>query len=691
MADKSAFDYVNEIWSIANYVRDVIRPADYNKLILPFAVLRRFECALEPTREAVSRRVAKGTWGDDDPMYCALSGHCFYNVTSFTLSNLGATKTCDALMAYINGFSANAREVLQRFEMRQTCEKLDEKGMLYEVCTRFADFDLGPDAVSDRMMTDIYEHLIQKYGEEISQDAEDFMTPKDVARLATALLFANEDTLLNADDGAIRSLYDGSCGTCGFICDALDQLDEWHEKGHFKSPTKIVPYGQELEDATWAMGKAALMLRNIAGGSGDVLDQMTDLSAGIMRGDTLDDDKFADRTFHYQLTNPPYGKEWRKEQPGVFDEMKNGFGGRFGAGKPDIDDGSMLFMQNVAAKMAPVGEGGGKAAIVLSGSPLFNGDAGSGPSSIRRWLFSEDLVDCIVKLPTEIFFRTGIATYIWALNNHKPDNRKGYVQLIDASEEKTSLRKTQGNKHYEISEDQAAWIVRTYVDGHDHGKSAMVPIEDFMFRKVTTQRPLRVFIEPEGSRTDELFTLSAPMKKLTEASRAVLRTWAEQNEGNSLEYSDVVSSVEELHKKIEKPKPPKADLVAAFVKVFGRRDPSAEPALDAKGNPVFDPELKDTENVPIGMDIGDYMASEVLPYAPDAVVDQSVVDEPKLDKKTGLTSNPLGDGEVGVVGTSISFNRYFYKYEKLRAPEVIAKEILELEDGLGELMRGFLA
>lgn len=179
MADKTAFDYVNEIWSIANYVRDVIRPADYNKLILPFAVLRRFECALEPTRAAVSRQAAKGVWDDDDPKYCALSGHCFYNVTSFTLSNLGATKTCDALMAYINGFSVNAREVLQRFEMRQTCEKLDEKGMLYEVCTRFSGFDLGPETVSDRMMTDIYEHLIQRYGEEISQDAEDFMTPKD--------------------------------------------------------------------------------------------------------------------------------------------------------------------------------------------------------------------------------------------------------------------------------------------------------------------------------------------------------------------------------------------------------------------------------------------------------------------------------------------------------------------------------
>ena len=213
------------------------------------------------------------------------------------------------------------------------------------------------------MMTDIYEHLIQRYGEEISQDAEDFMTPKDVARLATALLFANEDTLLNADNGDIRTLYDGSCGTCGFICDALDQLDEWHDKGHFKSPTKIVPYGQELEDATWAMGKAALMLRNITGGSGDVLDQMTDLSAGIMLGDTST--TTGSRT-HLQLPahEPALRQGVKKEKDAVLEEMGRGFDGRFGAGKPDIDDGSMLFMQNVAAKMAPPKEGGGKAAIV---------------------------------------------------------------------------------------------------------------------------------------------------------------------------------------------------------------------------------------------------------------------------------------------------------------------------------------
>lgn len=517
------------------------------------------------------------------------------------------------------------------------------------------------------------------------------MTPKDVARLATALLFANEDTLLNADDGDIRTLYDGSCGTCGFICDALDQLDEWHGKGHFTSPTKIVPYGQELEDATWAMGKAALMLRNIAGGSGDVLDQMTDLSANIMLGDTLDDDKFGDRTLNYQLTNPPYGKEWKKEKDGVLEEMQRGFGGRFGAGKPDIDDGSMLFMQNVAAKMAPPEEGGGKAAIVLSGSPLFNGDAGGGPSSIRRWLFAEDLVDCIVKLPTEIFYRTGIATYIWVLSNHKPENRRGLIQLIDASEEKTPLRKSQGNKRYEISEEQTAWIVRTYVDGHDHGRSVIVPVEDFMYRKVTTQRPLRIFVEPDAGKLGELFALSKPMENLTEASRSAIRSWAEENEGASLTYAETLAAADALHKSIEKPKPQKTALADALVKAFGRRDPSADPAIDAKGKPVFDSELKDAENVPFGMDIDEYMETEVLPYAPDAVVDESVVDEPKFDRKTGLTSNPLGDGGVGVVGTSISFNRYFYKYEQPRDPDIIAKEILELEDGLGALMRGFLA
>ena len=678
---KSAFDYVNEIWSIADYVRDVIRPADYNKLILPFAVLRRFECALESTREAVSKRVEKGTWDEDDPKYCAISGHCFYNITSFKLSNLGASNTLEALKAYINGFSANAREVLQKFDMESTCEKLEAKGMLYEVCKRFSKFDLGPDNVSDRMMSDIYEHLIQRYGEEISQDAEDFMTPKDVARLATALLFANEDVLLNADNGEIRTLYDGSCGTCGFICDALDQLDEWHDKGQFNYPTILSPYGQELEDATWAMGKAALMLRNIAGGSGDMADQMKDLSSNIMLGDTLDDDKFSERTFNYQLTNPPYGKKWEKEQQGVEKELEKGFAGRFGAGRPDIDDGSMLFMQNVAAKMAPIDEGGGKAAIVLSGSPLFNGKAGSGPSNIRRWFFKEDLVECIVKLPTEIFYRTGIATYIWLLNNHKSANRKGMIQLIDASAERVSLRKSLGNKRYEIGEKQIARIVKTYVDGNNNDRSVIVPATDFMYRQITIQQPLRVYFELDSNKTELMFDLNAPMKRLSEQSRNVIRNFVSEHEGESHDYDWALKAAASIHKNIEKPKPPKAKLVDAFVEIFGRRDPGAPVAKTDKGIPVWDPELKDTENVPFEMDINAYMETEVLPWAPDAVVDATSVDN----------KGPLADEKIGVVGTNISFNRYFYKYEQPRNPEVVAQEILELEDGLGAFMREYLA
>lgn len=683
---KDTFDYVNEIWGIADYIRGAgIQTSEFNRVILPFVVLRRLECALEPTREAVCKRYEKGTWADDDPKYCALSEHCFYNLTSFTLADLGATNTYKALMAYVDGFSENARSVLQKFELDHTAAKLEEQSVLYEVCTRFAGFDLGPDAVSDRMMSDIYEHLIQRYGEEISEGAEDFMTPRDVVRLATSLLFANEDEVLAGDSGEIRTVYDGTCGTGGFLADALDLLDEWHDKGQLSAPTRFTPYGQELTPVTWAMGKSAMMLRNVAGD--DVLDQMNDLSANIMYGDTLSNDQFAGKTFDYQLTNPPYGKDWKVEKDAVLEEMAEGFAGRFGAGKPSIDDGSMLFIQNVVAKMKPASEGGGKAAIVLSGSPLFNGDAGSGEASIRRWLLQEDLIDVIVQLPTDIFFRTGIATYIWVLNNRKPDNRRGMVQLIDASDRKTALRKSLGKKRFEVSEADAEWVVRTYVDGHDHGKSVMVPVEDLMYRKVTTQRPLRVWLDVSEDKAD---IFKGCFAKLTASDEAAIEDLVSSNIGRH-DYAWALEAASGLHKRLTaKPKPSKDKVVSSMVDAFGVRDETAPAATDAKGSPVWDKELKDSENVPFGMDIDEYMAKEVLPYAPDAVADETAIDEPKLDKKTGITSNPLGDGEVGVVGASISFNRYFYEYEQVREPEAVADEIralqAELDGSLEEVL-----
>lgn len=573
--------------------------------------------------------------------------------------------------------------------------------MLYTVCQKFSAFDLSPETVSDREMSNIYEHLIEKFGEEIAEDAEDFMTPKDVVRLAVNMVFANDIELMNADDGTIRSLYDPTCGTGGFISDALDVLDEWHAEKMLTVPTRIVAYGQEIEAESWAMGKANILLRNTTGDGLDDLDQITDPSSHIMYGDTLSDDKFEGQTFDYQLSNPPYGKKWEKEKDAVEDEAKLGFRGRFGAGLPSIDDGSMLFIQHVVNKMKPAYEGGGKAGIVLSGSPLFTGDPGSGPSGIRRWLFQQDVVDCIVKLPTDIFFRTGIATYLWIFNNVKPDWRKGKIQLIDASDCKIPLRKSLGNKRFEIPQEKIQWIVKTYVDGHNGGKSVLVPVEDFMFRKVTTQQPLRMKICFDEEKKAEFFAQKGILK-LGEKNMAILEEylrhigpWSKVPDseygltagnnlwGKTLAYGFAAEAAKFCRKDMEKPKATAADIEKAIITVFGVKDESFPVVIDKYGKPVADPDLKDFENIPFTEDFDSYMQREVLPFAPDTWIDETVRDVPGA-------KIPLGDRGVGVVGTNISFNKYFYHYEMPREPQVIADEIRELERGLESFLEGVL-
>ena len=705
---KTPFEYVKDIWNIADYVRDVIRRADYNKVVLPFALLRRLECALEPTREAVCKAYAQhaGDWGTENDMYCASSKKAFYNITNFRLNSLGADDTWDALEQYINGFSKNARDILIRFKMEETCKTLQEHGMLFTVCKKFAAFDLSPESVSDRDMSDIYEHLIERYGEEIAEDAEDFMTPKDVVRLAVSMIFANDIDLLNEDNGAIRTMCDPTCGTLGFICDALDLLDEWHKDKRLNVGTKIVPYGQEVEAQSWAMGKANLLLRNVAGIGQDAADQITDLSAHIYYADTLSDDRFKDENgdpmfFDYQLSNPPYGKKWEKEQDAVLKEAKLGFRGRFGAGLPSIDDGSMLFIQHVVYHMKPAILGGGKAGIVLSGSPLFTGDPGSGPSGIRRWLFEQDVVDCIVKLPTDIFFRTGIATYLWIFNNTKPDWRKGKIQLIDASDCKEPLRKNLGNKRFKVGEDHIKWIVKTYVDSHNGGKSVLVPVEDFMFRRVTTQRPLRMkLFFDEGKK--ELFYAQNGVAKLGPENLGILKEFFEADYlpvidgvsgeeisipvwGQTTPYEYASELAKNCRKCMTKPKATPADIEKAIIAVFGIKDESFPECRDKDGNIIPDPELKDFENIPYTEDFDTYMQREVLPFAPDTWIDETVVDWGTATKKI-----PLGDRKVGVVGTNISFNKYFYHYEMPREPKEIADEIRELERGLESFLEGIL-
>ena len=683
MAD--TFNYESEIWAIADYVRDIIKRSEYNRIILPFSLLRRLECALEPTRDAVTAALTEheAEWGREHNNYCHYSKKPFYNVTNFRLNNLGTTDTLEALTAYINGFSPNARDILLRFKMEETCKTLQEHGMLYYVCMKFSSFDLSPEAVSDREMSNIYEHLIQKFGEAIAEDAEDFMTPKDVVRLAVSMIFANNDELMNSDNGIVRTLYDPTIGTGGFICDALDLLDEWHKDKKMKAPAIIVPYGQEVEAESWAMAKANLLLRNIGNNGQDEYDAIKDPSAHIMYGDTLSDDQFEGQTFNFQLSNPPYGKNFQKELEAVTEEAKLGFKGRFGAGIPPVSDGSMLFLQHVCSKMAPVSEGGGKAGIVLSASPLFTGDAGRACSNIRRWLFEQDYIDCIVKLPDSIFFRTGINTYLWILSNNKPEERKGFVQLIDASKMKTSMKKNLGNKRYEISENDRNWIVKTYIDGHDHGNSVMVPVEDFMFRKVTTQRPLRATVRITEEKIEELLTVKA-LSRLSDANKDILRQHLKSKlVGGRKEidfaYETIESLVKPARDAMTKPEATNTAMAKAVRDVMTVKGSEFPIVRDKNGKIMADPDLKDTENIPFDMSFDAYMEKEVLPYAPETWIDESVRDE-----------GPLQDGKVGVVGTNISFNKYFYHYEEPRKPEVIAKEIMELESGLEGFMKEFL-
>lgn len=703
MSDNN-FDYVSEIWKIADYVRDIIKRSEYNRIILPFSLLRRLECALEETREDVleayekheeekaKRKEGEELVSDDDDYYCAFSKRSFYNTTNFRLNTLGSTDTLEALMCYVDGFSPNARDILKRFKMEETCKTLDEHGMLYSVCTKFAAFDLSPDTVSDREMSNIYEHLIQKFGDEIAEDAEDFMTPKDVVRLAVGMIFAGDDELMNSDKGIIRSLYDPTIGSGGFICDALDQLDEWHKDKKMVAPAVIVPYGQECEQESWAIAKSNLLLRNVGGKDVDVFDAMKDMSAHIMYGDTLTQDAFPDSTFNYILSNPPYGKKWEKQQSYVLDEAKLGFRGRFGAGLPSIDDGSMLFLQHVVSKLAPVSEGGGKAGVVLSGSPLFTGDAGSGPSSIRRWLFENDYIDCIVKLPTEIFFRTGITTYLWILTNNKEENRKGKIQLIDASERKTLLKRTQGNKRSEISEDDRNWIIKTYIDGHDHGKSVLVPYQAFMYRKITTQQPLHMEIQLATDKMNDFLSL-AVIEKLTDDNRKLIIDAITKDIDTRQDYYYASRTAKIVLKEMSGKKPTVSAIEKAILTAFGLKGKEYKIVLDKNNNPVPDPELKDFEQIDFHIPseettnkeptieelIKSYMDKEVLPYAPETWVDNTVTDK-----------GPLQDGLVGVVGTGISFNNYFYQFKQPRSPKEIADEILELENGLEEFMKGFL-
>ena len=474
------------IWAVADLLRGDYRQSDYGKVILPFTVLRRLDCVLDSTKPAVlAELAAKEKLGvNPAPFLSRITGRQFFNASPLDLKKLlgDPTHVATNLFAYIQGFSPEVRDIFEHFEFQTQIERLSKAGLLYQVTEKFCQIDLHPDKVSNADMGTVFEELIRKFAELSNETAGEHFTPREVIRLMVNLLFVEDDEVL-AKPGVVRTLYDPTAGTGGMLSVAGEYLHEHNPKA------SLAVYGQELNPESYAICKADMLIKGQ-----DV--------ANIVFGNTLSDDGHPTKTFDYMLSNPPFGVEWKKVEREVRKEHQDkGFAGRFGPGLPRVSDGSMLFLLHLISKMRPATEGGSRFGIVLNGSPLFTGGAGSGESEIRRYVLENDLLEAIVGLPTDMFYNTGIATYVWILSNRKPAARKGKVQLIDASGMWQKMRKSLGSKRKELSDAHIDRITRLFghfeeasdhdADGSAKPISRILDNEDFGYHSITVERPLR--------------------------------------------------------------------------------------------------------------------------------------------------------------------------------------------------------
>ncbi|CAB0623766.1 type I restriction-modification system subunit M [Corynebacterium diphtheriae] len=476
------------IWGTADILRGPYKASQYGNVILPMTILRRLDCVLEEHRTTIEPLVER--FGSNPELLSAqvqrATGLPFYNTSPWTLKTLlGDPKGIEAnLKHYVNGFSDNM-DVFERFKLAEEIATMAEKNILYIVVERFSNIDLHPKTVTNAEMGDLYEYLIRTFNESSNEAPGEHFTPRDAIRLLVDLVFAGDDEALSTP-GAIRSIYDPTVGTGGMLSIAEEHLIGTSDRPGLNPQAQLRLYGQEWNDHSYAVCKSDLLIKGYD-------------SSNIQLGDTLADDKFAGQTFDYCMSNPPYGDDWKASQSAVMEDLKElGSSSRFYAGGdkpkqnvPAVSDGQMLFLQHVVSKLRPKVKGGGRGGIVMNGSPLFNGAAESGPSNIRKWMLEHDLVDAIVALPTDMFYNTGIATYIWIVDNNKPEERQGKVQLIDGTEFYEKMRKKLGDKGREISEDNRATIVQLYDDYVDTEHCKIVPIEEFAYWLVTVERPRR--------------------------------------------------------------------------------------------------------------------------------------------------------------------------------------------------------
>lgn len=469
------------IWSVADLLRGDYKPHEYGKVILPFTVLRRLDCVLEPTKAAVlAERTKRERMGvAPEPFLLKKAGQLFVNTSPLDMKRLMGDQDHirENLFAYVQAFSPAVRDIFENFEFDIQIERLARAELLYLVTEKFANVDLHPSVVTNAQMGTVFEELIRRFAELSNETAGEHFTPRDVIRLMVDLLFVEDDEALSKP-GVVRSLYDPTAGTGGMLSVAEEYLTAMNPKA------RMVLYGQELNPESYAICKADMLIKG------------QDVS-NIALGNTLSSDGLPGKYFDYMLSNPPFGVEWKKIEAVIRKEHEQrGFDGRFGPGLPRVSDGSLLFLLHLLSKMRPAAQGGSRFGIVLNGSPLFTGGAGSGESEIRRYLIENDLVEAIVGLPTDMFYNTGIATYVWIVSNRKPAHRKGKLQLIDASWMGQKMRKNLGSKRKELSVAQIAEITRFYgafeeVTRDGMPVSKVIPNAEFGYRAITVQRPLR--------------------------------------------------------------------------------------------------------------------------------------------------------------------------------------------------------
>jgi type I restriction enzyme M protein len=686
-------EIVSFIWGVADLIRDTFKRGKYQDVILPLTVLRRLDCVLAPTKAKVletQARLRDKKLENLEPALRKASGFAFYNTSRYDFEKLlgDAPHVAANLRNYIAGFSQNMREVLERFDFDNTISKLDEAGLLFQVLERFKNVDLHPDKVDNPTMGTIFEELIRKFNEALNENPGEHFTPRDVVHLMADLMLAGDEARIRRR-GVVLTVYDACCGSGGMLLITKEHVTVGVRRNGEVIRTPINPqadlhlFGQEVNPETWAVSKSDLFMKDPTGRDAD----------HIAYGSTLSNDRHAGSTFDYLIANPPYGKDWKRDEEAVRAEHERGAAGRFGSGLPRISDGQLLFLLHMLAHVREPGEGGSRVAIIMNGSPLFTGDAGSGESEIRRYILEHDLLEALIALPEQLFYNTGIATYVWVLTNRKAEERKGKVQLIDASSFWVPMRKSLGDKRREIPLEKAQDIVKVLTDFKDgdtrrvekDGKveevvvSKIFPTSHFGYRRITVERPLRLNVQATPERIARLEeerafrALAESKKKGAAAAKEAAEGRAQQEAIRALlrglpqtlfkSRDDFAALLAKAAKKAGLTLT--APVVKAILSALSESDETAEVCRDKDGNAEPDPELRDTESVPLAESVEAFFEREVKPHVADAWIDTG-----KRDGK---------DGQVGIVGYEINFNRYFYQYTPPRPLEEIEADIKAIE------------